>query len=88
MSTLLKTVAADEPTLLDEAVGRLRELPAAEQDLAAEAIFAVVYRNEPQPQLTSEQLEEVTETLRGLEDGTTRIATDDEVEEMWRRSGL
>lgn len=73
--------------LLDEAIAKARELPPAEQDLAAEAVLAVVHRHEPPGRLTPEQVEEVRRIRSALADGRERLLTDDEAEDMWRRLG-
>lgn len=77
----------DHATLLDEAVARVRTLPASEQELAAEMIFAVVHRNDPQPTLTADQVDEVRRIRAGLRDGSVALATEEEVAEMWRSFG-
>ena len=74
--------------LLEEALSRLRERPAADQDIAAEAIFAFVERDEPAYRLTPEQVDEVRRTLEGVRNGSIRVATEEEVEAMWRRFGV
>lgn len=74
--------------LLEEATARVRELPPKQQDMAAEAIFAVVERDQPRYRLTPEQIEEVRRTQADLKAGRTRLLTDEEVEAMWRRLGV
>lgn len=74
-------------TMLDEAVEKVRALPEAEQELAADVLMQLVHRHDPAYRLTPDQVEEVRRTLKGLEDGTVRVLSDQEVEEMWRRLG-
>lgn len=74
--------------LLDEAIAQVRELPQAEQDLAAEALFAVLHRDAPDTRLSPEQANEVRRIRAGLRDGSIQLATDDEVAAMWRSFGL
>ena len=73
--------------LLDEAISRLRECPASEQDEATEALLAFLDRDQPAYRMSPEQLDEVRRTQEGLRDGTVRILSDEEVEAMWRRLG-
>jgi hypothetical protein len=75
-------------TLLDDAIAKVRELPAEEQDLAAELLLQVVQRNAAGSRLTAEQIEEVREIEEGLANGTERWATDEEVAALWRRVGV
>ena len=74
-------------TMLDEAIAKVRELPDEEQDLAAELLMEVVDRSGSTYHLTPDQEEEVRLTQEGLQNGTVRLLTDEEVEEMWRRLG-
>lgn len=75
--------------MLEKAIAELRRRPDEEQNVAAEGIFAFLTRDEPSRSvLTPEQVEEVRQTLEGLENGTERLATDEEVAAMWRRLGL
>ncbi len=75
--------------MLEKAIAELRSRPDEEQDVAAEALLAFLAREEPPDYvLTPEQIEEVRQTLEGLENGTERLATEDEVEAMWRRLGV
>ncbi len=73
--------------MLEDAIERVRALPEADQDLAAELLLSVVYRNDPDLRLTPEQVEEVRRTRDGLRDGTVRLLSEEETEEMWRRLG-
>lgn len=70
--------------LLEEAIARVRELPVADQEVAAEALLAFADQNDVQPGLTSEQADDVRRIQAGLRDGSIAMATDDEVAEMWR----
>lgn len=75
--------------MLEKAIAELRSRPDEEQDIAAEALLAFLAREEPPDYvLTPEQIEEVRQTLDGLENGTERLATEDEVAAMWRRLGV
>ena len=86
--TRLAAMPTAEPTLLDEVVARLRELPQREQDRAAELILQIIERDRPDYQLTPEQVEIVRQTQEGLRDGTVKVLSEEEVEEMWRRLGV
>lgn len=74
--------------LLEEAIAKLRQLSAAEQDEAASLLLDFLGTGEPDYQLTAEQIEKVRRTQEGLRNGTVRILSDDEVQAMWRRHGL
>ena len=75
--------------MLEKAIAELRLRPDDEQDVAAEALLAFLSRDEPPDYvLTPEQIEEVRQTLEGLENGTERLATEEEVAAMWRRLGV
>jgi len=47
----------------------------------------VGHRHAANYHLTPEQVEEVRHTQEGLRNGTVRLLTEEEVEEMWRRLG-
>jgi hypothetical protein len=74
-------------TLVEEAIHRLRGLPPADQESAAETVLAIVEQYEHSYRLTPEQVEQVRRTREGLKDGTVGVASDEEVEAMWRRLG-
>lgn len=71
--------------LLEDAIAEIRKRPAAEQDLAAEMLMGFVRSRDEDCQLTPEQIAEVEDTLRQIEDGTMTFATEEEVAAMWRR---
>ena len=73
--------------LLEEAISQLRGLPAADQDDAAEVIMSMVEARRSSFRLTPEQIEEVKRTEAGLLDGSVKLLTVEETEEMWRRLG-
>jgi hypothetical protein len=75
-------------TLLEEAIEQLRALPEEEQDSAAEALFAFIASDERQYRLLPHQVSEVQRIQRGLQDGTTRLATDQEIERERRKSRI
>lgn len=74
-------------TRVEQAIERLRALPPADQENAAESVLAVVEQYEHPPTLTAEQVEEVNRTLEGLRNGTVGLLTEEETEDMWRRLG-
>jgi hypothetical protein len=74
--------------LLDEAIAKVRTLPDAEQDRAAEALLAAFTPDADDYTLTPEQAEEVRRIRAGLATGETSIATADEVATLWRDLGL
>jgi hypothetical protein len=75
-------------TLLDEAIEQLRDLPEEEQDSAAEALFAFISSDERQYRLLPHQVSEVRRIQRALADGTTRLATDQEIERERKKSRI
>jgi len=78
MGTLTKRLA--------QAVARARELPADEQDALAEALFEQI-ESAGETHLSPEQIDEVKRIQEGLRTGTTRLASDEEVEETWHKFG-
>jgi ABC-type histidine transport system ATPase subunit len=74
--------------LLDEAIAKARELSDADQDMAAEAVLSVVYKDTPRSTLTPEQVEEVKRIQQDMREGKTRFATDEEMTALWRKCGL
>jgi hypothetical protein len=65
--------------LLEEAIEQLRDLPAEDQDAAADVLFAYISSDAREYQLQPHQVAEVRRIRRGLRDGSTRLATDGEV---------
>jgi hypothetical protein len=74
--------------LLEEAIEHLRDLPEEEQDSAAEALFAFISSDERQYRLLPHQVTEVKRIQRALEDGTTRLATDSEIERARKKARI
>jgi ABC-type histidine transport system ATPase subunit len=74
--------------LLDEAIAKARELSEADQDMAAEAVLSVVYKDAPLTALTPEQIEEVKRIQQDMREGKTRFATDEEMAALWKKCGL
>jgi hypothetical protein len=72
--------------LLAEAVAQARELPEDKQDELAQTLMAQMAGEAASP-LTPEQVDEVRRIQHGLRTGTTRLATDEEVAETWKRFG-
>jgi hypothetical protein len=74
--------------LLDEAIEHLRDLPEEEQDSAAEALFAFISSDERQYRLLPHQVSDVQRIQRALKDGTTRLATESEIERARKKSRI
>jgi hypothetical protein len=74
--------------LLDQAIEQLRDLPEDEQNAAADVVFAYVSSDERQYTLRPDQVREVRRIQQALRDGSTRLATDDEVSSLKKKSGL
>jgi hypothetical protein len=72
--------------LLDQVLARVRALPEEEQDQIAELVAAVLHHGETASPLTDEQVEEVKRTQEAVRRG--EVATDEEMDELWRRFGL
>jgi hypothetical protein len=72
--------------LLDQAIEQLRELPEEEQDAAADALFAYIASDERQYRLQPHHAAEVKQIRRNLANGTTRLATADEVANTRKRA--
>ncbi len=72
--------------LLDEAIERARALPEADQDQVAEVLMAVVQKSRAAYRLTDEQAETVQRTQDAVRQGA--IATEDDMDALWRRFGL
>jgi uncharacterized protein YpuA (DUF1002 family) len=72
--------------LLDQVLARLRALPEQEQDEIAELVAAVLHNKETASPLTDEQVDEVKRTQAAVRRG--EVATDEEMDELWRRFGL
>jgi hypothetical protein len=65
--------------LLEQALQYLRDLSEEEQDAAADVLFAYIASDERDYQLQPHQVAEIHRIRRGLRDGSTRLATDAEV---------
>ena len=74
--------------LLEEAIEHLRDLPEEEQDGAAEALFAFISSDERQYRLAPHQIAEVRRIQHALRDGSTRLATDEEVKRARKQSHI
>ncbi|MDO8514731.1 MAG: hypothetical protein Q7S50_04255 [bacterium] len=74
--------------LLEQAIEQLRELPAENQDAAAEALFVHMTSGNGGYHLTDEQVREVKRIQRNLHTGKTRLATKREMTALWKSCGL
>jgi len=74
--------------LLEQAVEQARGLPDADQDAAAEALFAHMANPNRRHRLNAEQVEEVKRIRARLQSGETRLATDEEVAALWKKCGV
>jgi len=72
--------------LLEEAIAKVRALPESHQDIAANFLLSFANPNAHHYQLTDEQVAEVERAK--LEVRAGKIATDAEMDEVWRRFGL
>jgi hypothetical protein len=71
--------------LLEEAVADLERLPPREQELAAEFLLAFANSQAELHQLSDAQLAEVELAKREVREG--KIASDAEMDDVWRRFG-
>jgi hypothetical protein len=75
-------------TLLDDAIAKVRKLPEADQDLAAEMLLAVVERRgRNRTRLTPEQLAEVERLEADLASGKEDFMTDEELAALRQQFG-
>ena len=74
--------------LLEDAIAKVRQLPDAEQDAAAEALLSVVYKDDPRHRLTPHQIEEVKRIQRDVREGRMSRMNDEEMAALWRKCGL
>lgn len=72
--------------LLDEAIKKVRTLPDAEQDAAAETILALTEAAKPRRRLTPEQAEEVHRAMAEADRG--EFASDEEMTAFFAKCGL
>jgi uncharacterized protein YwqG len=73
--------------LLEAAIAQARELPEEQQDQLAEALFAHM-AGDQRFRLTDEQVEEVKRRQRELREGNARLATDEEMDALWKKCGV
>ena len=69
--------------LLDQAIESVRQLSDREQDLAAKFLLGFANQDATDVQLTDEQVAEVMLAKQDVRQG--RLATDAEMEAVWRR---
>ena len=73
--------------LLEQAVEQARELPAEDQDAAADALFALMANEGRRSRLSADQVEEVQRIRDRLRSGETRLATEEETQALWKKCG-
>jgi hypothetical protein len=71
--------------LLEHAIATIRELPEQEQDVAAKFLLGFANPDADRYQLTEAQVAEVELAKQEVRVG--KIATDAEMEDVWRRFG-
>ena len=69
--------------LLDQAIATVRQLSEAEQDVAAKFLLGFANPDADHHQLTHEQIAEVELAKQEVREG--KIATEAEMEDVWRR---
>ncbi len=73
--------------LLEQAVEQARELPADDQDAAADTLFALIANEDRRSRLSTDQVEEVQRIRDRLRSGETRLATEEETQALWKKCG-
>ncbi len=71
--------------LLEEAIASVQRLPERDQELAAEFLLSFANPDAHRYQLSDRQVAEVELAKREVRDG--KIASDTEMDEVWRRFG-
>ncbi len=71
--------------LLEEAIASVQHLPERDQELAAEFLLGFANPDAHRHQLSDQQVAEVELAKREVREG--KIATDAEMDEVWRRFG-
>ena len=74
--------------LLEEAIAKARELPEAEQDLAAEVLLTVIHHDGPSCHLTPEQIDQVKQIRQDLREGRMELLSEGEMAAFWRKLGV
>jgi len=74
--------------LLEQAIEQLRELPAEDQNAAAQALFVHMVSDSAEYHLTPKQVREVKCIQRDLRTGKTRLTTKREMTALWKSCGL
>ena len=74
--------------LLEQAITAVRGLSEADQDAAADALFAHLAGDHRRFALTPEQIEDVNRIQQGLREGRERLASDAEMAALWRKCRL
>ena len=71
--------------LFEQAIAVIRSLPKDQQDLAAKFLLGFANPDAERYQLSAEQVAEVEAAKREVREG--KLATEAEMEEVWRRFG-
>jgi hypothetical protein len=72
--------------LLEDAIATVRELPDADQEVAAKFLLHFANPDAERYRLTDAQLAEVEVAKREVREG--KIVTEQEMSDLWRRFGL
>ncbi|HSI39600.1 MAG TPA: hypothetical protein VLA00_03530 [Xanthobacteraceae bacterium] len=75
-------------TLLDEAIAKLRALPADRQEELARMLIEVADDEARVYELTPEQEAEVEQAMQEIREGRMEYASDEEVAALWKSFGL
>jgi hypothetical protein len=70
----------------DEVIQKVRALPEHDQEQVAEVLMAVLETHDRVAPLSDDDLETVKRTQEAVRRG--EVATDQEMDELWRRFGL
>jgi phage terminase Nu1 subunit (DNA packaging protein) len=72
--------------LLEDAIATVRELPEADQEVVARFLLSFANPDAERYQLTDAQVAEVELAKREVREG--KVATEQEMSNLWRRFGL
>lgn len=73
---------------LEQLMDRVRHWPESRQEDAAEILLEMERQDTSEYQLTDAQVREVVRIQRDIREGRARLATDEEMAELWKSCGL
>ena len=73
---------------IEQLMDRVRHWPESRQEDAAEILLEMERQDASDYQLTDAQVREVVRIQRDIREGRARLATDEEMAELWKSCGL